>query len=160
MKGRIFSLNVSTVKGQSKGMVPMARFIAGQGIEGDAHAGPGRRQVSLLAIEDVEALEARLKDPELDLRPGLFAENITTEGFDLSKIKVGDEVRVGTGILLRVTQIGKTCHEACAIKTKVGECVMPARGVFAVVDQGGEARLRDEIEIVKAPGGAFSWLKR
>jgi MOSC domain-containing protein YiiM len=160
MKGRIFSLNVSTVKGQPKGMVPVARFIAGQGIEGDAHAGPGRRQVSLLAVEDVEALEARLKDADVDLRPGIFAENITTEDFDLSKVKAGDQVRIGSSILLTVTQIGKECHGACAIKTKVGECVMPERGVFAVVEQGGEARLRDSIEIVKASGGAFSWLKR
>ncbi|MDD2866788.1 MAG: molybdenum cofactor biosynthesis protein, partial [Candidatus Omnitrophica bacterium] len=60
------------------------RLVAGEGLEGDAHAGPGIRQVSLLSIEDIEKFEDMVKADDVDLHPGVFAENLTTEGIDLS----------------------------------------------------------------------------
>ena len=45
----------------------------------------------------------------LKVRPGSFAENITTEGLVLYTLPVGTRLRLGTA-LAEVTQIGKVCH--------------------------------------------------
>ena len=143
--GRVFSVNVGAAKGGPKHMVSGAMLRAGHGIEDDAHAGPGRRQVSLLAIEEIERAERKSSDPEVDLRPGIFAENITTQDVDLGSVRVGDTVRIGETVELRVSQIGKECHDGCAIMKRTGVCVMPKKGVFAVVMTGGPVRVRDRV---------------
>lgn len=128
----IASLNSSKEKGVPKLPVRRVKLIKEHGVEGDAHAGPGLRQVSLLASEDIEAMVekgARVKH-------GDFAENITTRGIDLAALPVGAGLKIGDAIL-EITQIGKTCHKGCAIKQKVGECIMPKRGIFARVVEGG-----------------------
>jgi MOSC domain-containing protein YiiM len=129
----LLSINVSRETGVSKAPVDRAVLREGHGIEGDAHAGEWHRQVSLLADEDVETMRGR----GVDLPPGIFAENLTTRGIDLSRLKVGAHLRIGPA-LLEVTQIGKECHLGCAIRSAVGDCVMPRRGVFARVLEGGE----------------------
>jgi MOSC domain-containing protein YiiM len=78
---------------------------------------------------------------------GDFAENITTEGVDLVHLPVGTEIRIGDGVLLRVTQIGKECHNRCAIYYQAGDCVMPTEGIFAEVIKEGEVKVGDEIII-------------
>jgi len=160
MTGRVFSVNVSVEKGQPKRMVDGAMLRAGYGIENDAHAGPGRRQVSLLGIETIEAAERRACGADVDFRPGIFAENITTQDVDLSRVRVGDTIRIGATAELRVSQIGKECHDGCAIMKRTGTCVMPKRGVFAVVLSDGPLRVRDRVEIKRAVRGPLSWLKR
>jgi MOSC domain-containing protein YiiM len=129
----ILSLNISKEKGTAKRPVPKFTLVAGLGIEGDAHAGPGKRQVSLLADEDIDTMRARLST----LAPGDFAENITTRGIDLASLPLGTKLRIGDAVL-EISQIGKECHDGCAIREKTGDCVMPRRGVFAVVVEGGE----------------------
>ncbi len=76
---------------------------------------------------------------------GDFAENITTEGIDLVHLPIGTEIRIGDSVLLRVTQIGKECHERCAIYYQAGDCVMPKEGIFAEVMKEGEVKVGDEI---------------
>lgn len=147
-KGRVLALSVSASKGIPKSNVPSAEFINDCGINGDAHAGSGHRQVSLLSIESIAKIRAR----GLDVHPGAFAENITTTGIDLSPLTMGDRIAVGQ-VLLEVTQIGKECHDRCAIYDQVGDCVMPREGVFARVIQGGVVRCHDEVTIVRS---AFS----
>jgi cyclic pyranopterin phosphate synthase len=129
----IVSLNVSSRKGTAKSPVPRLVLVTGHGIEGDAHAGPGRRQVSLLAEEDIDTMRGRLGT----LAPGAFAENVTTRGIDLAALPVGTRITIGDTVL-EISQIGKECHEGCAIREKTGDCVMPRKGVFAVVIKGGE----------------------
>ena len=129
----ILSINVSAVKGVPKMPVDRAVLRQGHGIEGDAHAGEWHRQVSLLADEDIEAMRGR----GVELPNGAFAENLTTRGIDLAHLAVGALLSVGPA-LLEITQIGKECHQACAIREAVGDCVMPRRGVFARVLTGGE----------------------
>ncbi|MDD5574417.1 MAG: MOSC domain-containing protein [Candidatus Omnitrophica bacterium] len=140
-------------------MVRSGRLVAAHGLEGDAHAGPGLRQVSLLAIEDIERFEHAVKDDHIDLHPGVFAENITTEGVGLSGIKVGDRLAVGGEAVLRVTQIGKVCHDGCEIRKKTGVCLMPTSGIFAVVEEGGEIRLRDSVRLLRAKKTFWPWSK-
>jgi MOSC domain-containing protein YiiM len=156
MTGRIFSINISAAKGAVKSMARSGRLVAGHGLEGDGHAGPGLRQVSLLAIEDIEKFEQMVKDDEVDLHPGVFAENLTTEGIQLTGVKVGDRLAVGGKAILRVTQIGKACHDGCEIKKKTGVCLMPTSGIFAVVEEGGEIRLRDPICLLNAKSSLAS----
>jgi molybdopterin adenylyltransferase len=129
----IISLNISKEKGTPKSPVPRLVLVAGFGIEGDAHAGSGKRQVSLLADEDIDTMRANLGT----LAPGDFAENITTRGIDLASLPVGTRLTIRDAVL-EISQIGKECHSGCAIREKTGDCVMPRRGVFAVVVEGGE----------------------
>lgn len=175
MTGRIFSINVSGQKGTPKKMVQAGFLREGYGLEGDAHAGSGNRQVSLLAIEEIEQVESsQLRsdiddsisltiNPELsrriDLHPGAFAENITTEGIDLSKVKVGDGFAIGKSVVLRVSQIGKECHTGCAITRQIGRCIMPKQGIFTVVEKGGEVNVRDKITLVRQRSLLFPWLR-
>ena len=129
----ILSINTSTRKGEQKTPVPCATLREGHGIVGDAHAGDWHRQVSLLAVEDIDGMRGH----GVELPNGAFAENITTRGIDLSALKPGARLHIG-GAVLEVTQIGKECHNDCAIFRAVGDCVMPRRGVFARVLTGGE----------------------
>ena len=128
----IVSINLSAGKGTRKDPAASVELRPGHGLVGDAHAGDWHRQVSLLADEDVESM--RGKGVELD--PGIFAENITTRGVDLSSLPVGTRLTIGEAEL-EVTQIGKECHHGCAIYQAVGDCVMPRKGIFARVIKGG-----------------------
>lgn len=142
----IVSINISEKTGTRKHPVQRALLVPEQGIQGDAHAGIlDDRQVSLLAIEDIEQANESLKTKPgcctkarglEELNPGDFAENITTRGINLHKLPIGTELRIGDAIL-EVSRIGKECHAACEIRTLVGDCIMPRRGIFARVIQGG-----------------------
>jgi MOSC domain-containing protein YiiM len=141
LKGKVLSISVSEEKGTKKSNVPSARLIENFGLEKDAHAGDWERQVSLLPYESFKKLDEDLKN----LKPGDFAENITTQGIDLSSLKIGDRIMIGKEILLEVTRIGKECHEACSIKELVGDCIMPREGVFTKVVRGGLIEVGEEI---------------
>lgn len=144
MMAKVLAVCVSGRKGEKKRPVEEIRLKINHGVIGDAHAGPGRRQVSLLANESVDKLRAQ----GLTLRAGDFAENVLTGGVALRTLPVGTRLRVGDA-LLEITQIGKECHNGCEIKKKTGVCVMPAEGVFAVVLEEGAVRAGDEIEVIR-----------
>ena len=139
-KGRIIAVCTSPSKGTIKTNVGSGVLIEEFGIEGDAHGGFAHRQVSLISAEDIETMRAKL--PELE--PGSFAENLTTEGFDLAALSIGDRVRVGD-CLLEVSQIGKECHTKCQVFYKTGDCIMPKKGIFCRVLEGGSVKVGDEI---------------
>ena len=134
---------ISEKKGVPKKLVPEIEVRKNHGIVGDAHAGDWHRQVSLLGEESVDKLRDRLPN----LPAGAFAENILTRGITLYTLPVGTRLRVGETVL-EVTQIGKECHTACAIKRKTGDCVMPREGIFAIVIEEGTIRPGDEIEVL------------
>ncbi|HTY21560.1 MAG TPA: MOSC domain-containing protein [Desulfomonilaceae bacterium] len=140
--GTIIAVCTSKRKGTPKTDVGSGQLEKGSGLKGDAHAGDWHRQVSLISIEDIKTMEAK----GLDVKPGSFAENLTTRDFDLGSIKVGDRLKIGPSVVLEVTQIGKECHTRCAIYNKVGECIMPEKGVFAAVIKGGEVKAGDSID--------------
>ena len=145
--GTIVSVNTSRKKGQVKTPVPSAELVAGQGIKDDAHRGFAHRQVSLLMIEDIEEQRSRLAaGSSVPLGPGAFAENLTTRGIDLGALSIGDELVVGDAIRMRVSQIGKECHTKCAVFHLTGDCIMPIRGIFCEVQEGGTVRPGDVIE--------------
>ena len=140
----VVAVCLSEQKGTPKHPVPALELRQGIGIPGDAHAGNWHRQISLLAEESVD----RMRAAGVELPPGIFAENVLTRGLELKSLPVGTVLRAGTA-LLAVTQIGKECHNDCAIRRAVGSCVMPTDGIFAVVLQSGVLRPGDEIEIVE-----------
>ena len=142
----LVSINVSEKKGTRKSPIPRASFAIGRGVDGDAHAGLLEdRQVSLLAIEEIEGASAacvKATPGAAGLVPGDFAENLTTRGVALHELPLGTRLFVGTAEL-EISKIGKECHAACEIKRLAGECVMPSRGVFARVLRSGEAAVAD-----------------
>ena len=139
----VVSVNISERKGEQKHPVPEIQLKLRHGIVGDAHAGDWHRQISLLAEESVDTMRAAAP---MDLPAGAFAENINTRGLALKTLPVGTLLKVGPAIL-RVTQIGKECHNDCAIKKAVGRCVMPTEGIFATVEREGTVRPGDTIEV-------------
>ncbi len=146
---KVFSVNVSRGKGTSKTPVDAIELVPDLGVRGDAHAAPGIRQVSLLAIEDIRRARSEAAEScsgKIELGPGSYAENVTTEGIDLTGLPVGTELKVGSEARIRISKIGKDCHGKCAIYYKIGDCVMPSRGVFAEVVAGGEIKAGDSIE--------------
>ncbi|MCE5182970.1 MAG: MOSC domain-containing protein [Synergistaceae bacterium] len=138
--GKIIAVCTSPEKGMIKHDVREGLLLEELGIEGDAHAGFMHRQVSLIAVEDIRTMMEKLPD----LVPGSFAENLTTEGFDLSALKIGDRLKVGETIL-EVSQIGKECHTKCEVFRKTGDCIMPKKGIFTRVIKGGKVKTGDTV---------------
>ena len=108
-KGKVAAISISKKKGIPKSNVPSAKLIENWGIDGDIHAGKWHRQVSFLAMESIDKMKAKGLPK---LRPGAFAENITTEFLDLPHLRIGSKIRIGE-TELEITQIGKECHDKC-----------------------------------------------
>ena len=140
----VVSVNISEQKGTVKREVPEIQLKLRHGIVGDAHAGDWHRQISLLAEESVDTMRALLPGG----RPGAGAANVNTPGLDVKSQPNGAPRRLGETVV-EVTQIGKQCHNDCAIKKATGKCVMPTEGIFAVVVTEGTVRKGDKIEIIK-----------
>lgn len=159
MTGKLASVNMSSRKHVPKTPVAEAELRPGHGVVGDAHAGPGERQVSLLAVESIrrqmQSLAARPNAPDEascptsgpQLAPGAFAENLTVSGVDVWKLPVGTRLRVGREAVIEISRIGKECHRGCAVYRRLGDCVMPREGVFARVVRGGLVRPDDEVRV-------------
>ena len=145
MTGKIISVNISKDKGEKKHNIQKCMLIKDKGLKDDAHAGFMHRQVSLLAQESIN----KIKKMGIDVVPGDFAENLTTEGIELPTLPIGTKLLIGDGIILRVTQIGKECHARCAIFQQVGDCVMPREGIFTEVLTEGEIKVGDTIKVAQ-----------
>ena len=148
MPGRLVAVCTSERKGEPKVPIDAVELRVEHGIVGDAHAGEWHRQVSLLAIESIR----KMQQLGLAVDPGDFAENLTTEGIELTALPIGARLRVGN-TLLEITQIGKECHKRCAIYYQAGDCVMPKEGIFARVLSGGTVRAGDPIYQVSSLQG-------
>ena len=141
---KVISVNISDTRGVRKIPIPEGQLREGVGLVDDGHSGTDR-QVSLLAMESIQKMQQK----GLDVNPGDFAENITTEGIDLMALPIGTKLSVGEHIFLRITQKGKVCPEPCAIYYQAGECVMPKEGIFAEVLTGGRIAPGDTIRVEK-----------
>jgi MOSC domain-containing protein YiiM len=143
-KMKIVSIAISKKKGTRKTPVDEIHISKDHGLEGDAHAGQWHRQVSFLSAESIEVA----RQQGLDVAFGDFAENIATTGIDWKTVPVGTRFKLGSDVLVEITQIGKECHNKCAIYYKAGDCIMPREGVFARVLKDGKIKCGDEIQIV------------
>ena len=143
MISKIIAVCKSDKKGVRKETIEEGRLKEGLGLVDDAHADCStHRQVSLLAVESIN----RMRSGGFDVNPGDFAENLTTEGLDLTSLPIGTNLLIGDDIVLEITQIGKECHTGCAVFRQVGSCIMPGEGVFARVLRGGKVRPGDVLE--------------
>ncbi|MBI5624624.1 MAG: MOSC domain-containing protein [Elusimicrobia bacterium] len=149
MKGSVVSINVSEAKGTRKTPRP-AVSVGKLGIEGDAHAGEGHRQVSLLGQDDIDRFSAESAGGKA-FAPGVFAENVTVRGVELRSAALLDRIKLGAAEL-EVTQIGKVCHgKGCSVFADAGRCVMPEAGVFTRVLRPGRVRAGDPVELLWRP---------
>lgn len=140
---RVFRISLSEQVGDKKHNVRRATLLPDGGIVGDAHFGTAR-QLSLLPLESF----SKVRHPELDVKPGDFAENVTTVGLDFSGIRIGTRLRLGARIEVEVLQIGKECHTGCAIRELTGDCIMPREGVFAKIITGGVLEEGDPVTVL------------
>ncbi len=155
----------------SKIVVDSIRFVAGQGVAGDAHAGvtvqhrsrvardpsaPNLRQVHLVAAE----LHDELVAAGFRVGPGVMGENVTTRGLDLLGLPAGSRLRLGAEAELEVTGLRNPCAQldgyqrgllgAVLDRDDAGELVRKA-GIMGVVVTGGEVRVGDMITIALPP---------
>ena len=138
--GKVIAVCTSPEKGTQKKNVGSALFIEDWGIENDAHAGHWHRQVSLLSHDKIEAFRAR----GAQVADGAFGENLVVAGIDFRSLPLG--TRFGCNdVVLELTQIGKECHSHCAIYHATGDCIMPRKGVFCAVLEGGRIRAGDRV---------------
>lgn len=151
----IVSINTSAHKGTRK--TPVAdghdTVIEQFGLASDAHAGHWHRQVSFLAAESINTVRTR----GLDVCEGDFGENFTTQGINLLSLPLGTQLKLGSEVLVEISQIGKVCHTRCAIYYLAGDCIFPHEGIFGVVLQGGEVHIGDDIQVVKLGDGTCSF---
>ena len=138
----VFAVNTSPERGPKK-TIGRIDLKTGVGVVGDAHSGSGDKEVSLLAQESHERFQPRAS---VTLRPGIFGENITTRGIQLTGVRIGDRLRIGD-VELEITRKGKECPAPCAISRHVGECIMPKECVFARVLRSGSIQAGDTIQV-------------
>jgi MOSC domain-containing protein YiiM len=142
---KIIAVCTSPVTGTKKENVLQGILMENYGLLGDGHAETQtHRQLSLLAVESIQ----KMRDLGLEVNPGDFAENITTEGMEIAKLPVGTKLSLGKTSLLEVTQIGKECHSPCEIGRSTGQCIMPTDGIFCKVLEGGKIKVGDELKVV------------
>ncbi|WP_457576183.1 MOSC domain-containing protein [Desulfomarina sp.] len=138
----IKAISISDRKGMRKKNVNSSTLIENFGLENDAHGGKWHRQVSFLAQESINFM----REKGLDVVAGNFAENITTEGINLVELQVGSHLNMGECEII-ISQLGKICHNRCAIYHQAGDCVMPREGIFGIVNRGGRISVGDTISI-------------
>jgi MOSC domain-containing protein YiiM len=143
MQGTILNVCVSDRKGTPKAAVEQAFLRRDHGLDGDAHAGPWHRQVSLLDAGDINDMKAK----GLTLEPGAFGENVVISGLDTKHLGIGSRLLLGEAEV-EITQIGKVCHTRCAIYYQAGDCIMPRHGLFASVTSDGAVRAGSAVEVV------------
>lgn len=127
-------------KGIQKENINSCEFKTDWGLNGDSHAGAWHRQVSLLSYDKVKEFQKR--NEGFPIPHGAFGENLVVEGINFSSLPVGTKFKCND-VILEMTQIGKECHQGCAIRHAMGDCIMPREGVFAKVIQGGTISVGD-----------------
>ena len=135
----------SSTTGTKKVNVMHGTLLPNYGLLGDAHAdNQTHKQLSLLSIESIR----NMMDLGLDLKPGDFAENITTEGIEFTDLTIGTRISLGNSSVVEVTQIGKECHSPCEIGRQAGHCIMPTEGIFCKVLEGGKISVGDKLTVI------------
>jgi MOSC domain-containing protein YiiM len=115
------------------------------------HGGPDQA-IYAYAREDLDFWEARLSRP---LRNGMFGENLTTSGFDVSGALIGERWRVGPDVVLEVSSPRIPCGTFQGWLAQAGwikRFTQAARsGAYLRVIEAGEIRAGDVVEIADRP---------
>jgi MOSC domain-containing protein YiiM len=160
--GRVVAVCTSPAGGVPK--YPQEHVAIGTlGAEGDYHAGPinrhkktgdpepNRRQLTLVAEEVIEELNARLG---IELKPGDLAENVLISGLgDLSHLEEGDRLALGLDVVVEVTAQNRPCSVIEVYHPRLVEELTGRRGVAAVVVSPGTVRPGDRCSIARSQAG-------
>lgn len=131
------------------------------GFVGDFHAGETRinrktrqpkfndRQISLVEQEVLITLNWDLK---ISLGPGHLGENVLTRGMPLAELQPGALLRLGSGVILEVTEQNIPCANLQIYHRLLVKTIhhMRGRGVLAIVKAGAGTILKpgDGIEVI------------
>jgi MOSC domain-containing protein YiiM len=143
MHGKVVGVCMSERKTDPKKNMGKGALKKGLGLVGDSHAG-SEKEVSLLAIESIQRL---CQVTGVSAGPGCFAENITTEGMDLTSLPIGSKLQVGEA-KLAVIQLGKDPSQVHTYNYQ-GYSILPKEGVFCKVIESGEVKIRDSIRTIE-----------
>ena len=168
MVGTIIAVSSSLTHSFGKPNRESIRFLAGLGVEGDAHCGvtvkhrsrvavapppqPNLRQVHLIHAE----LHDELRAAGFEVSAGRMGENITTRGIDLLGLPTGARLYLGDGTVVNVTGLRNPCAQldhfqagllaAVLGHDEAGNLVRRA-GVMGTILVGGEVRAGDTIRV-------------
>jgi MOSC domain-containing protein YiiM len=112
--------------------------IAGQGMEGCAHANPPRREVLFASREHLDAV---------GVDPGAIRENLTVDGTDVQQWPVGQRLRAGEAVF-EITMVCDPCHRMDELRQGLRAELDGRRGMLARVVETGEVGVGDEIELL------------
>jgi MOSC domain-containing protein YiiM len=115
-----------------------ARAIAGQGLDGCAHARPPKREVLFVSKEHLDSV---------NVEPGAIRENITVEGDDVQRWPIGQRLRAG-GAEFEITMVCDPCHRMDELRDGLRAELAGKRGMLARVAESGEVAVGDAIELV------------
>ncbi|MDI6098596.1 MOSC domain-containing protein [Actinoplanes sp. NEAU-A12] len=126
--------------------------VVGDFIGDTKHHGGDDQAVYAYAVEDYAWWAAELGR---DLTPGLFGENLTTEGLDLYNAVLGEQWQVGDGVLLQTTFGRIPCstfqHRMAEPRWIKRFAATNRTGAYLRILQEGEIRPGDRIEVVDRP---------
>jgi MOSC domain-containing protein YiiM len=144
--GKVVGVCTSQKRTDPKENVDKGFLQMGLGLVGDSHAGT-EKEVSLLAIERIHKV---CRDTGISAGPGCFAENITTQGIDVTSLPIGTHLQIGEAEL-EVIQIGKDPSQTHTYNYQ-GYSILPTEGVFCKVIKNGEVKIGDLIRMIKGQG--------
>lgn len=126
--------------------------LAGDRVFDVKHHGGDDQAVYAYAREDLDRWEAELDRP---LAGGVFGENLTTTGVDVTGALIGERWRVGSDVLLEVSCPRIPCGTFQGWLRQAGWITQFTRaaapGAYLRVLEPGEIRAGDPIEIVYRP---------
>jgi MOSC domain-containing protein YiiM len=157
-RSELTGIDKRPVEGAVPVRAPGVTAADASGLVGDTIGNPklhggADQAVYAYAREDLDAWEAQLG---CDLRNGMFGENLTTLGVDLTATRIGERWRVGTGgLVLEVSAPRTPCRTFSSflgrprwLKTFT-DAVAP--GAYFRVISPGEVRAGDDITIDYRP---------
>jgi MOSC domain-containing protein YiiM len=141
--GQVASLRLNVAHKAAMQVVQSAKFIAGEGIEGDRHATPrAERHDYQVLLMDEETLAA------LDLSAGQVRENVTTSGIELSSLAAGQRIALGDQTVLRISKPCAPCSRMEEIRPGLQQELEGRRGMLAFVVEGGAVEVGDAIRVL------------
>lgn len=142
-KAHILAVCSSNQRGVPKKNISVGYLKKGYGLAGDAHAGRGEKEISILLSQFIDPVIKKLK---MKLEPGSFAENILVYGLDENKIFVGTVLRVGEAVV-EVEMIGKEPSLKHTYSFH-GFSLLAEKGLFCRVLKSGWVKVNDPVSIV------------
>jgi len=136
MQGKVIAVNTADKRGIPKKNIGAGYLREGWGLEGDAHAGPWDRQISLFPLEAMALIPPDIKPT---IAEGDYSENITIEGIPLEKLKIGGRLRIGEAEVL-ICHIGKEKPKATG-----RPYIVSREGRFGTVIKSGKVAAGDSV---------------